>query len=184
MSSTRRIDGVAPTRRALVLVAFSLFATRYLCTAFVQIDPLVYDEQLLWVGGGAGRDIGAKFIAMRRSTDRGATWSPSSFIVDDGSLADGLNLGSVVVDEQQGSLILVYSVCFHRYHCSPSSTMMVLSQDDGLTWSPPRNLSTQLGVKSFAPGPGYGIQKRYPPTWGAWSCAVTGPWTGMAFSVC
>ncbi|KAJ8267438.1 hypothetical protein COCON_G00126100 [Conger conger] len=160
-----------------------------------QIDPLVYDEQLLWVGGGAGQvntyripllsftprgsllafsearkgssgDIGAKFIALRRSTDRGATWSPTSFIVDDGSLADGLNLGSVVVDEQADTVILLYSVCFHRYHCSPSSTMMVLSADDGLTWCPPRNLSTQLGVKSFAPGPGFGIQVNATPAVG------------------
>ncbi|XP_046874657.1 sialidase-1 isoform X2 [Hypomesus transpacificus] len=182
--------------RCGIAVLFSFVLSYFECTVNgLEIDPLVYDEQLLWVAGGAGEvntyripllsftprgsllafaearkasqnDIGAKFIALRRSTDRGATWSPTSFIVDDGSLEDGLNLGSVVADEEQGSIMLIYSICFHRYHCSPSSTMMVESLDDGLSWSTPRNLSVQLGVKSFAPGPGFGIQKRYPPARG------------------
>lgn len=186
------------SRPAALWLTLLLSAVSPSCVCTVspkEIDPLLYQEQLLWVSGAQGEvntyriplltftpkgsllafaearksssgDQGAKFIALRRSIDKGATWSPTSFIVDDGLQPDGLNLGSVVVDEEAGSVILIYSVCFHLYLCYPSSIMMVESLDDGLSWSPPRNLSVQLGVKNFAPGPGFGIQKRYEPAKG------------------
>lgn len=92
------------------------------------------------------------------SVPPGATWSPTSFIVDDGQDPDGLNLGSVVVDEEKGLVILIYSLHFHT--AKNSGTMMVQSQTDGLSWSRPRNISGQIGVQPFGPGPGFGLQVR------------------------
>jgi len=104
-------------------------------------------------------DSGSKYIALRRSTDHGATWESSRFIYDDGNVTDGSNLGNVVVDKQTKTVFLIFTYCPHT--CLISETMMIQSADSGMTWSKPINLSRQIGNFVFAPGPGYGIQVIY-----------------------
>lgn len=61
-----------------------------------------------------------------------------------------------LVDEVTNKVFVVYSFCAHE--CKYHTTYLIRSDDFGFTWTKPLNLSSQIGTKMFAPGPGFGIQ--------------------------
>eukprot|EP00058_Branchiostoma_floridae_P023769 XP_002609259.1 hypothetical protein BRAFLDRAFT_115005 [Branchiostoma floridae] len=111
----------------------------------------------------SGGDSGPKFMAIRRSEDKGSTWSEMDYVLNDGTFQDGMNLGTILVDEITSEVFIFYTHCAHYVKCEVSTTYMVSSRDEGKSWSRPRNISQEIGTMMFAPGPGYGLQKRYAP---------------------
>ncbi|CAH1272057.1 NEU1 [Branchiostoma lanceolatum] len=156
------------------------------------VSPLIVEEQLLYVGGTWGEvhtyripimvgtpkgnlitvvearqyssgDSGPKFMAIRRSEDKGSTWSEMAYVLNDGTFQDGMNLGTILVDEITNEIFVFYTHCAHYVQCKVATTYMVSSRDEGKSWSDPRNISQEIGTQMFAPGPGYGLQKKYAP---------------------
>lgn len=105
-------------------------------------------------------DSGPKNIAMRRSFNGGANWTDTEFIYKDrDGVKYGSNLGNVIVDMDTKTLFIIFTYC--ALNCPISETKMISSKDNGMSWSKPVNLSSQIGNFVFIPGPGYGIQVNY-----------------------
>jgi sialidase-1 len=116
------------------------------------------------------RDHAENDIVLKRSTDMGATWNPLQVIDEDGSNA--LNNPTVVVVRETGRVLLMYqryAKGFDEHKAEPGydgpnvcRTLMTHSDDDGVTWSEPRDVTRQVKrptvVTSTATGPGIGIQ--------------------------
>lgn len=116
-------------------------------------------------------------IGCSRSSDGGRTWSSMQVIMDMGSARkfryDGDGDPSILVDRNTGS-IFVAALWSHGNHgwngsgpgIDPDRTgqlMMVRSDDDGATWSKPRNLTAmvkQPAWRLLLQGPGRGITMR------------------------
>ncbi|XP_035684484.1 sialidase-1-like isoform X2 [Branchiostoma floridae] len=104
----------------------------------------------------ASADMGPKFIAVRRSTDKGLSWSPTAFVVDDGEGHVGLNVGSVIVDNVTATIFVMFVYC---ENCKQRSLLLINSTDDGQTWGEPRNITSLVGSDMVThPSPGFGIQ--------------------------
>jgi hypothetical protein len=123
---------------------------------------------------GTHGDITGNHLVLKRSTDGGETWGPLEIIrkEEPNSL-----LGPCTVVTESGRIVLVY----HRY--LPGTTehnaseglegprvvevFVITSEDEGRTWSEPRNITRfakqPTGWTGILTGPGIGIQKRHAP---------------------
>lgn len=123
----------------------------------------------------SGRDLpGDIDVGMSRSTDGGRTWEPMRVIMDMGAdpkwKFDGIGDPAVLVDHMTGT-IWVAATWSHGNRSwngsgpgmSPEETgqlMLVRSDDDGLTWSDPINITAQVKRPEWSfllQGPGKGI---------------------------
>lgn len=113
-------------------------------------------------------------VGLSRSTDGGQHWEPMQVVMDMGQNPewqhDGVGDPAVVVDRKTGR-IFVMATWSHGNRSwrgsgpglSPEQTgqwMVVHSDDEGLTWSKPRNLTQQLKRPEWSfllQGPGRGI---------------------------
>ncbi|MCP4771147.1 MAG: hypothetical protein GY879_07040 [Planctomycetes bacterium] len=115
-------------------------------------------------------------IVLKRSTDDGETWEPLQLMWDAGN--DSLNNPCVVRlhDIYPGRLLLMFQK--YPYGCHESCVVpgysgnicrsyLMWSDDNGLNWSSPWEITTQVkrptGATSVASGPGVGIQMRHGP---------------------
>jgi sialidase-1 len=124
-------------------------------------------------GGDLPGDID---VAMMRSTDNGNTWSPMKRIIDfdaavPGSYGNGVGDPAVLVDRKTGTIFVaaLWSQGKRAWHGSgpgltPEETgqlVIVKSNDDGITWSAPINITQQIKQPEWRlcfNGPGNGIQ--------------------------
>jgi sialidase-1 len=133
----------------------------------------VYDVR--WRSGG---DLpGDIDVGMSRSTDDGRTWEPMRVIMDMGDDPkwnyDGIGDPAVLVDKNTGT-IWVAATWSHGNRSwfgsgpglKPEETgqmMLVSSDDDGVTWSKPINITKQVKKPEWSfilQGPGKGITMR------------------------
>ena len=151
-SKAYRIPGLATTPTGTLLAVFDI---RY--------------------GGGA--DLPADIdVGLMRSTDEGATWSPMQRILDfdkaePNSRGNGVGDPTILVDRQTGTawVAALWSRGNRGWNGSgpgltPDETgqfVLTKSTDDGVTWSPPINITKQIKDPRWRlcfEGPGAGIQ--------------------------
>ena len=147
---TYRIPGLATTKQGALIA--------------------VYDARYRG-GGDLPGDID---VGMSRSTDGGRTWEPMKVIMNMGAdpkfRFDGIGDPSVLVDKVNGTIwcAATWSHGNRSWHGSgpglkPIETgqfMLVKSEDDGVTWSEPINITRQIKKPEWSfllQGPGKGI---------------------------
>ncbi len=139
----------------------------------IRIPSLVVTKKgtlLAFAEGRQGGDHSQNDIILKRSTDGGRTWGPLQVVYQAGK--KGLNNPCAVVLQKTGRVLLVfqmYPARFGERGVKPGlegedicRCLLTFSDDDGKTWSRPRDITRQVKrpkrVTSIASGPGIGIQ--------------------------
>jgi hypothetical protein len=116
-------------------------------------------------GGGLTGNID---LVLRRSLDAGLTWQPIQKIADLGD--DTLGNPCPVVDRETGTIWLPFTRSPGRFteaqivagqSSGPTTVWLTRSDDDGTTWSEPRDISVTTRQEKwgwYGTGPGIGIQ--------------------------
>lgn len=128
-------------------------------------------------GRAANADQAQNKIVLKRSRDGGKTWGKIDVVADDGDRS--LNNPCAVVERGSGLVLLMYQSypagLGERSHLIQPGfegdrivrNFVTTSQDDGATWSKPRDVTRQTKraevVTTIAGGPGLGIQLRHGP---------------------
>jgi sialidase-1 len=142
--------------------------------ASVRIPAVVVTAKGTLLAFAEGRakhaDQAQNDIVLRRSSDGGLTWGPLLKVADRG--ADSLNNPCPVIDRRNARIHLHYqSYPAHIHEWGKIETgvegeniirsWVQTSDDDGATWSEPRELTAQVKdparATSLASGPGFGL---------------------------
>ena len=153
--SSYRIPGLAVSRAGTLLAVFDI---RYASSADLPADI----------------DVG-----LMRSTDLGRTWQPMQVVMDfdaslPGSSGNGVGDPSILVDRETGRIWVagLWSFGANGYVGSGAGLstndtgqyVLSYSDDDGVTWSPPTNITAQAKTNVnwgvCFQGPGAGLQLR------------------------
>lgn len=108
-------------------------------------------------------DAGGIGIVLRRSRDRGRTWSDLQVVADNGS--DTIGNPAPVVLPRSGEVLLLLTA--NPAKASEARTVWITSsRDDGQTWAPLREIAAMAKKPGWvwcATGPGNGIQLKAGP---------------------
>jgi sialidase-1 len=108
-----------------------------------------------------GSDHGAHHIVMKRSTDKGKSFSESKILVESMNGESWAN-PTALVEKKSGKIFLFYALNMDN---EKSRVFYKESKNDGKSWSDPTEItsmfsSNKRGWTFHLPGPGHGIQLR------------------------
>lgn len=95
-------------------------------------------------------------MVLRRSTDGGRSWGPLQSVLA-GAGAEAIMNSCPAID--RGSVLLL-CINAHKTQHGRHRHILLRSDDDGASWSAPRDLTESVGDDTFIPGPGVGLRTR------------------------